>query len=322
MNGNEIKRLIIVQQGALGDFLMTWPAIASLRAVWPEAEMLWAGSSQRLPLLRPLGIHSAPPSVHKQIRTLYLDEAHTLNITADERIIWFYLRKKPFQIKHENVFFLKGINQHSFTSPRTLFADALCEQGIPFDPDWQTRFQTVFPRQNNAKQQTILLFPGSGNPVKNWPLVQFFELGSWLEDQAFQPLMILGPVEQEKGIQPPGKTALAYPRTIQELIALLQQAAFVIGNDSGPMHLAGYMGVPGLAIFGPTSPRQWGPLGLDILTLDLPCSPCTQTARVACTDPVCITQITVDQVIERLLPCLAKITPFPKQNRVMSYPFS
>jgi ADP-heptose:LPS heptosyltransferase len=314
MNTNDIKRLIIVHQGALGDFLMTWPTLAGLRRALPRTEFLWTGSSERLPLLHPLQVKPAPAGVRHTIRALYGDGTNEAIIQADERIIWFYLRKKPFQIKHENIFFLKGIDQDDYTSPRFRFAAGLETLGIPFDPNWQTTFQAAFPRCPADGPHKILLFPGSGNPAKNWPLVQFFELGARLEDLGFRPVMVLGPVEQECGIRLPGNTDTACPQTIRELIALLQQAACVVGNDSGPLHLAGYMGIPGLAIFGPTSPTQWGPLGLDILTLDLPCSPCTQTARIACADPVCITRITLDQVMARLIPCLVRIPPSPKNE--------
>ena len=49
--------------------------------------------------------------------------------------------------------------------------------------------------------------------------------------------------------------------TLVETAYLLTQAAWVLSNDSAPMHLASYLDVPVLALFGPTSPEQYGPWG-------------------------------------------------------------
>ena len=305
------KQIIIVHQGALGDFLMIWPALASLRTSLPATSLFWAGSSARLPLLRPLHIAYASPSMVRTVRMLHLGDPDKIRLDAKVLLLWFSLRKKPALIKGENIFFLHGMTQGVLRPPWSVFAQSLTQLGVPFDSHWQARFQAGFPRHMDPGEKTILLFPGSGNPAKNWPLVQFLELAAWLHEQGWNPVMVLGPVEQEKGLALPDTMARACPETIEELIALLQGAAFVVGNDSGPMHLAGYMGIPGLSIFGPTSPAQWGPLGMDILSLDLVCSPCTQTARISCPDPACIRNITLDQVTARLRPALVRLSQTP-----------
>jgi len=311
---NTPERMIIVHQGALGDFLMTWPSLAGLRKTFPAVPMLWAGSSSRLPLLQPLAMKMAPAEVHNNLQSFFREDGGNAPIPAGDRIIWFCLRKKPFQIKQENIFFLYGLSPDTLNSPRSLYADQMAGLHISIDPDWMGSFQKAFPRLAGPTDRTILLFPGSGNPAKNWPPVQFFELAYRLQKNGWNPIMVLGPVEQERGLQPPATMTVASPATTEDLIGLLQRAAFVIGNDSGPMHLAGYMGVPGLSIFGPTSPKQWGPLGLDILTRNLACSPCTRTARIACPDPVCVREITLEQVMARIEPQLATLPQAPKNE--------
>ncbi|GAU09396.1 glycosyltransferase family 9 protein [Desulfoplanes formicivorans] len=309
---NTDKRFILVHQGALGDFLMTWPVLASLRKALPTSALFWAGSSARLPLLHPLDITYASPALLRTVRLLHLGDVGSSGLVdANDLIIWFVLREKPALIKHENIFFLHGMDKGTCCPPWKMFARGLTQHNIPFDPQWQTTFQTMFPRQVRQGDKRILLFPGSGNPAKNWPLVQFLELADWLQNQGWHPIMVLGPVEQETGLALPETMERACPETIHELIALLQQAVYVIGNDSGPMHLAGYMGIRGLSIFGPTSPEQWGPLGMDVLSLRLACSPCTRTARIVCPDPVCIHNITLDQVIARIRPALARLFQAP-----------
>ncbi|PIE68921.1 MAG: hypothetical protein CSA21_05150 [Deltaproteobacteria bacterium] len=305
------KRFIIVHQGALGDFLMTWPSLAGLRNAFPNLPMLWAGKSSRLPLLHPLEIDMAPAQIHNALRSLYREDTSS-SLPPDDYLLWFCLRNKPFQGKHENILFLYGLVPQDMRSPRILYQEQMVHHHLPDAGNWQQTFQAAFPRRTTSP--AILLFPGSGNPAKNWPLVQFFELSTWLTSRGWHPVMVLGPVEQEQDIQPPAPLDTIRPPSIEALIDLLQQAAYVIGNDCGPMHLAGYMGIPGISLFGPTSSKQWGPLGMDILSSDLPCSPCTQTASIACTQPVCIQNIPLTKVIAKLETRLTQLSVRPNNK--------
>ena len=275
---------------------MAWPTIWSIRKEFPTKPIFWAGKTAYLPFLTQLNILPAPSDLLRDIRSLYIDSEQQPAWADNIRILWFYLGKKPFQIKHENIFFLQGIQEGCWESPRKLYAKELATYNIIFDTTWKRAFQNLFSKIPPLLGKKILLFPGSGNPAKNWPLVQFFTLGTWIKKRGLSPLLILGPVEQEQGIKTPDDLAVNTPQSMDDLITLLQQASFVIGNDSGPMHLAGYMGIQGLSLFGPTSPLQWGPPGMNIICRNLQCSPCTQTARITCKTMECMQKITLEQV--------------------------
>ncbi len=66
--------------------------------------------------------------------------------------------------------------------------------------------------------------------------------------------------------------------TIRQLAALMQRASLVLTNDSASLHLAGAVGVPVLALFGPTDPRKYGPTGARdrVIQRRLFCVPCEQ----------------------------------------------
>jgi ADP-heptose:LPS heptosyltransferase len=57
------------------------------------------------------------------------------------------------------------------------------------------------------------------------------------------------------------------PATYVELLSRLAPAQAFVGNDSGPGHLAGILGVPTVSIFGPTDPARWRPLGPRVSTV-------------------------------------------------------
>ena len=82
------------------------------------------------------------------------------------------------------------------------------------------------------------------------------------------------------------------------LPALLSQAALLITNDSGPMHIAAAVATPVVALFGPTSATRTGPYGLGhrVLAIELSCRPCLNRT---CRNPVqleCLTRISDEQV--------------------------
>jgi heptosyltransferase-2 len=84
--------------------------------------------------------------------------------------------------------------------------------------------------------------------------------------------------------------------TLREFMALLARCHLVVTNDSGPMHLAAALGLPLLAIFGSTSERGTGPIGLRARVIKHPveCSPCG--LRQCPIDFRCMTRVSVDDV--------------------------
>jgi ADP-heptose:LPS heptosyltransferase len=97
---------------------------------------------------------------------------------------------------------------------------------------------------------------------------------------------------------------LAGQLTLTELMALFSRARLMITNDSGPMHIAAAVGLPTVALFGPESPRFYGPLGNRSINLyaSLPCSPCLNVynAKVfRCPiNTKCMNDISIEQVVD------------------------
>jgi len=76
---------------------------------------------------------------------------------------------------------------------------------------------------------------------------------------------------------------------ITEFADLLRHAGGFIGNDSGATHLAAFLGLPVIAIFGPSDPDRWKPLGraVKVLRAAVSCSPCFETNTKNCDKPDC-----------------------------------
>ncbi len=93
--------------------------------------------------------------------------------------------------------------------------------------------------------------------------------------------------------------------SVDGLTALLDRADLLLTNDTAPVHLGSSLGIPVFAFFGPNTPRLYGPLseGSHAFYRDLPCSPCLTNMNYKtslCTMPVCIRDITVEEVLVRV----------------------
>jgi ADP-heptose:LPS heptosyltransferase len=134
-------------------------------------------------------------------------------------------------------------------------------------PDDLAAAARALKQSNIDRSHLIVIFPGSGSPAKNWPAEKFAALASTLSKRA-GVAVILGPAEsslepvfRERGV------ATLKDLDLPTVAAIARLAAAFVGNDSGVSHLAAAAGTPGLAIFGPTDPVRWRPLGgrIDIL---------------------------------------------------------
>lgn len=117
-----------------------------------------------------------------------------------------------------------------------------------------------------------ILHAGSGGAGKCAPLALFLACARELRATGTRVACLVGPVEEERW-DPRTREALAAtgpflrPSTARELAATLAAADLVVANDSGVAHVAGAVGAPVVAIFGPTDPEVWRPLGPRVATV-------------------------------------------------------
>lgn len=146
-----------------------------------------------------------------------------------------------------------------------------------------------------APTECFVLHPGSGSSLKCWAAEKFAELAARIARKwNLFPIVLFGPADAHlraefDAAMPPGvayRTVLQRP--LREVLALLHLSRFFVGNDSGVSHLAARAtGV--LAIFGPTDPAEWAPVGADVQMM---------RARGGIVD-----NLTVDYVFESVAEC-------------------
>ena len=115
--------------------------------------------------------------------------------------------------------------------------------------------------------EAVVLQPGAGSAAKVWP--GFAALAHRLRAAGIPVAALAGPADGpvvqallEAGALEESSVVRHWP--LSEIAALLSLARALVGNDSGPTHLAAAVGCPTVALFGPTDPALWAPLGAHV----------------------------------------------------------
>jgi heptosyltransferase-1 len=135
--------------------------------------------------------------------------------------------------------------------------------------------QVIADKLHTTNAPIVLINPGAGWGAKEWSPVRYGEVARALTKEGARVLVNYGPGEEQLAkIVQDSSDGAAEPITcsIAELIALTRQAKSFIGGDTGPLHLASAMGVPVIAIFGPTDPARNGPYSQNSIVVRNPAS--------------------------------------------------
>ncbi len=120
-----------------------------------------------------------------------------------------------------------------------------------------------------------ILNTGAGWAAKEWPADRYAEVARALQEHGIVAVVNYGPGEEALAREvenTSGGAARPIFCTLAELVELTRRASLFIGGDTGPMHLAAALGVPVLALFGPTDPARNGPYSSNSIVLRHPSS--------------------------------------------------
>lgn len=282
------SRVLLIHAGALGDFVLTLRVVAALRqAGFAWLTLLGRGSARELAGLAK-GVDEALDLDAGGYYALFSAEA-ALPVSTAARLQGFDLavdlaagEGSPFGRRLHEV----GIRQVIHLDPRPQpgrsvhvtdqWLAELWRQGVhseagspiihlPAGETTDARNELTHLVASEACPVAIL-HPGSGGKAKCWPLSRFIDLANGLTVRGLRVAFLVGPVEQER-LTPMELAALRSTapiledRSLRQAAALLAASDVVVGNDSGTSHLAAAVGSRVVAIFGPTDPVVWRPLG-------------------------------------------------------------
>jgi len=190
-------------------------------------------------------------------------------------------------------------------------------------------FRLVLPADARARAAALVVRHGrrmligvhvsGGRAIKQWPPARFAEVAARLAQAQDAVLLLTGttsdrPIVQEMRAALPGGIEvldLVGEVDLPLLAATLERCGLLVTGDTGPMHLAAFVGTPIVAIFGPSDPVRYAPLAAPhrVVRIDLPCAPCNRIrlppARCQGHTPDCLAGVTVDAVCDAARDLLA-----------------
>lgn len=164
-----------------------------------------------------------------------------------------------------------------------------------------------------ARKPIIVLNPNASDllPLRKWETSKFEELARRILHTYEDSLIVLTGAPSERAAADALCASLASPRvlsvagqtSLRELLTLYTVADVLVTNDSGPGHFASLTSVHAIVLFGPETPRLFGPLApsTTVIWKELACSPCVSVFNhrlSPCRNNVCMQTITVDEVFD------------------------
>ncbi|HEY4034392.1 MAG TPA: glycosyltransferase family 9 protein [Ktedonobacteraceae bacterium] len=290
--------ILIIRPGAIGDTLLTFPVIQALKAQYHNPHVTFVGNRAVLPLILAYGIADEVFD-YQDVRwaKLFLDTKD--KVVQDEvlqrselAICWL---RDPEGVVERNLL-AAGVKRvvvapgrptdgeriHIVTYlARTIglsWHEHTWHDYLPLQQRQTIEQSSEYSSTSLPSKQPdcIALHPGSGGAHKCWPVKHFAAVIQALWQHNVAVLLLAGPVEQERLTEllrllptPPNPNLL---RTLVDAPLLdvahqLQHSQRYLGNDSGLTHLAALLGMPTIALFGPSDPLIWQPIGPSVTVL-------------------------------------------------------
>jgi heptosyltransferase-2 len=284
-------KILVIRGGAIGDFILTLPAIAALRSHFPEAYLEVLGYPHIVQLAEAGGLVNAARSI--DARPLAAFFARGGDLTGDMvdyfsefDLIVSYLYD-PDHIFRNNVGrcspaqFIPG--PHRPEAASQLHASKVYLQPLErlaiFEADPVPRLSLAGsppgpePERTSEMGPTLALHPGSGSERKNWPEARWAELLEQIVHASSLNLLLIGGEAEGERLQrlaaalPPTRTRVAQSWPLARLGRELARSDAFVGHDSGISHLAAALGLPALLLWGDSDETIWRPPGQNAVLL-------------------------------------------------------
>jgi lipopolysaccharide heptosyltransferase I len=324
-------RILIIKPSAIGDIVHALPVLNLLRTHWPAAHISWVVSTACASLLeghpqidelipferRQFGKGWRKPSAAlglfhfmQSLRERQFDLV--IDLQGLFRSGWMSwrtgapVRVGPAEAREMGwIFYTHRVETgfpHGHAVDRYLkVADALGLGRTPARCVFATtdgdRASTAKLLPNDVHRYAVML-PGANWSTKRWPPEKFAALVEPLRQQYGLASIIAGGAGDAKlAARIPGALDLTGKTNLRQLVALLERADLVIGNDTGPMHIAAALDRPIVALYGPTNPDYTGPYGRlnTVVRHPIECSPCLSRH---CSHKSCLRKLEADIVLE------------------------
>lgn len=281
-------KILVIRGGAIGDFILTLPAIRLLVEDLPQAEVEIMGYESIIALAQAGGYTKQTRSIEYGALAPFFAKGASLDdglsaYFASFSVVVSYLYDPDHHFRDnlqragvETLIECSHRVDHQGAPAAEQLARPLEELALLLDesrrsPQLNLDDSTQALGDAHLEEEArpwIALHPGSGSPYKNWPLVRWLDVAERLHESHPEARLLISTGEaedepvadflealQRKGL--PHRRANRWPLPV--LGAALSRCALYLGHDSGISHLAAAVGTPTITLFGPTMSPVWAP---------------------------------------------------------------
>ena len=276
-------RILVIRGGAIGDFVLTLPAIKLLRENFPDAHLEILGYKHIVALAEDRFYAHATRSIeYSAMAGFFVPNAKLAPDLMEyfgsfhQIVSYLFDPDGIFEANMERC----GVKNFIHISPKLddsekaslQLARPLQNLALYLDDPAAVLYPSAGDREfaarffGDLKMPVIALHPGSGSELKNWPLQNWRALGEWLFTLEPAPAILLTGGEADRmnlaALAEAWKGRHVYfaeDMPLYHLAALFERCRLFIGHDSGVSHIAAAAGTPSLLMFGPTDPEVWAP---------------------------------------------------------------
>ncbi|MEO8439492.1 MAG: glycosyltransferase family 9 protein [Spartobacteria bacterium] len=277
-----MSRILIIRGGALGDFILTLPAIRLLRDAFPAAHLEILGYKQIISLAELNGLADATRSIEYAALSSFFSRGGEL---APDLVEYFasFQQVVSYLFDPDEIFTTNlrraGVRNLLVASPKVTGLEHAARQlARPLEGlalYLEEPAARILPNDTGRRDPSLIaIHPGSGSEKKNWPIEQFAALAaSLLDSNSLRKILLVGGEADEARLAhltaklPNERVELARSLPLPDLAHRLHECGMFLGHDSGISHLAAAVGTPCLLLFGPTDPAIWAPANRQVRVL-------------------------------------------------------
>lgn len=289
----ELKKILIIGLSCLGDNLLLTPAIKKIRETYKNGEIDIVIGPRSIefvlenPWFSKYFIYYKKRDFWKIVKELN-KEKYDLIIDFRNSFFPFFVKSK-----YKLTFFLKEFFSEKFythESERILrflepyFGKQSLQLYFPVGNNYRIKIREIFEELGIKSSDLVVSFvPGGKFEGKRWSKEKFAQLANELIKIYGVKIIITGSkdeVELTRSLKEIINSNEVYDfggkTTLKELSAIFERSDLVVSNDTGTMHLACAVGAPVVAIFGPSNPYRYGPIGAKTFVIhsNIDCFPC------------------------------------------------
>lgn len=248
------------------------------------------------------------------------DKVYILKRSLSSALLCFFAGIKErigYDTEHRGILLTKRVKYDNQKHESLAFLDVLKADGIDVKDNYlenwvkqenEEKVFRLFDENNIAKsERKVVVNVTATNPGKVWDINNFTKIIEYLSEKKGVRVIFIGALSdkeiydnikysKEMTIKP---VNLCGQLTIKDSLALLKNVDFIIGNDSGTLHMASSVGTKVIGLYGPMPFEKWKALGNEniLLKADLPCMPCSLKGKCQ-NNKACMSAIKVSDVKE------------------------